>query len=304
MPDRPTQYLATLPYSPPGGYRLDLEIIAVSELRRRGSAAHFRTPQRVGFHLLIGVTAGRFRHMVDFVQHECAPGNWIVLRPGQVQRYDMDATWDGWLVVFRPEFLLPLSGAAALDEVRAHASLAALPDVLALTPGQHGACLEGILRMGRDAACDIETNVRSRLLRHQLYTLLLRLHLAAAEGQPADREASHQLRRFQRFRQAVEAGFAQEHSLAGYARRLGCSEKSLTRAALAAAGVSAKTFLSRRIVLEAKRLLAHTGAPIAAIALQTGFEEASNFVKFFRREAGCTPGEFRRRQQTPDTAAP
>ena len=75
--------------------------------------------------------------------------------------------------------------------------------------------------------------------------------------------------------------------------QLGCSVKSLNRAALEVAGISAKKLLVARVVLEAKRLLAHTTLPVAAIGDQLGFDEATNFVKFFRRETGSTPGAFR-----------
>ena len=62
------------------------------------------------------------------------------------------------------------------------------------------------------------------------------------------------------------------------------------------AAVSAKAFLVSRIVLEAKRLLAHTLLPVSTIGDQLGFDEATNFVKFFRRETALTPGAFRTRQ--------
>jgi AraC-like DNA-binding protein len=47
--------------------------------------------------------------------------------------------------------------------------------------------------------------------------------------------------------------------------------------------------------VEAKRLLAHTALPTAVIADRIGFDEATNFIKFFRREVGCSPGEVRRK---------
>jgi len=70
---------------------------------------------------------------------------------------------------------------------------------------------------------------------------------------------------------------------------LGCSEKTLNRATHAVVDMSPKSLLVGRIVLEAKRLLAHSASPVAAIAADLGFEEATNFVKFFRRETGVTP---------------
>jgi AraC-like DNA-binding protein len=75
---------------------------------------------------------------------------------------------------------------------------------------------------------------------------------------------------------------------------MGCSEKTLTRVCSAGAGVGAKAFIASRLALEAKRLLVHTEMPVAAVALRLGFDEATNFIKFFRSIEGCTPGDFRR----------
>lgn len=81
--------------------------------------------------------------------------------------------------------------------------------------------------------------------------------------------------------------------IASYADALGCTEKSLTRAAREASGQNAKAVIAARIVLEAKRLLAHADRPIYLIAEGLGFAEATNFAKFFRRETGLTPAGFR-----------
>ena len=58
--------------------------------------------------------------------------------------------------------------------------------------------------------------------------------------------------------------------------------------------MTAKAFIAARIALEAKRLLVHTNYSVATIADKLGFDEPTNFSKFFRREARCTPAEFRR----------
>ena len=78
-----------------------------------------------------------------------------------------------------------------------------------------------------------------------------------------------------------------------YAAELGCTERSLTRAVLDAEGISAKQFVSRRLGLEAKRLLIHTDCPVSVIADKLGFKEATHFSKFFRSMVGCTPLQFR-----------
>ncbi|MDB6106331.1 MAG: helix-turn-helix domain protein [Gammaproteobacteria bacterium] len=52
--------------------------------------------------------------------------------------------------------------------------------------------------------------------------------------------------------------------------------------------------IDRRVVLEAQRLLVHSGATSSAIGEELGFSESTNFVKFFKRQVGMTPEAFRR----------
>jgi AraC-like ligand binding domain len=90
-------------------------------VQRRVSTAHLRRPQRIEFHLLVVVTRGRCTHWVDFVANDCRARSWIIVRPGQVQRFDPTTHWDGWIVLFQPEFIL-LRGSSSL-----RAELAATP---------------------------------------------------------------------------------------------------------------------------------------------------------------------------------
>ncbi len=281
-------------YDPPGQYGFDLEAFTVSDLRRRVRGARLRRPQHVDFHLLLAVAKGRCTHWVDFVPRICRPGDWIIVRPGQVQRFDTALHWDGWMVLFRPQFLLPLGHTTAVEELSMYSGLDALPSQLRLGAAEHRACLACVEQMCADARMQGREGDRHALLRHQLYALLLRLRLAHPLGEPTAAISPRRLQCFKRFREAVDADFVTTRQVRDYAKRLGYSERSLTRATLEIAGISAKTFVSQRIALEAKRLLAHTSMPVSAIAAQLGMDETTNFVKFFRREVGSAPLEFRR----------
>jgi len=133
------------------------------------------------------------------------------------------------------------------------------------------------------------------LLRYQLYAFVT--WLTVVHGQQGARVplSSSALERFRQFQELVERRFATWGQLGDYARHLGCTEKSLLRATRMVVGSSAKELISRRINLEAKRLLVHTDLPVSVIASKLGFEEATHFSKFFRREVGCTPRHFRMR---------
>ncbi len=286
--------IQTVRYVPAEAYQLDLEVFSVAELRRRMADEYLGLTQRIDFHMLICVTEGSFTHTVDFEPVACRPGSLMTLRPAQVQQFDVTTQWAGWLVIFRPEFLLALGSLALADDVKVHGSLDSLPTHLQLSRDELRAALACIVQMDRDAAMGAASAELHALLRHQLYALLLRLHLGHRRQAASGAASVLSLQRFKRFQQLLETRFSIQHQVAAYAKQLGCSEKSLTRASMDGAGVKAKAYIDARINLEAKRLLSQTALPIARIGDQIGFDEATNFVKFFKREVGCAPGAFRR----------
>jgi AraC-like DNA-binding protein len=127
------------------------------------------------------------------------------------------------------------------------------------------------------------------VLRHLLDVLILRL--AHMEGPASPLPGPSET--FLRFRDTVERDFAHTRRVDDYAVALGYSTRTLSRAALDSAGVGAKEFIDRRVVLEAKRLLAHTELAAAHIAAQLGFSSATNFAKYFHQRAGQAPIAFR-----------
>jgi AraC-like DNA-binding protein len=100
---------------------------------------------------------------------------------------------------------------------------------------------------------------------------------------------------YEAFRGAVDGGFADTHRVEDYARQLGCSVRTLTRASHNAAGYRAKRVIAERVLLEAKRLLVHTDLTSTAIAARIGMPDPAAFGKFFRHYTGETPMRFRAR---------
>lgn len=283
-----------LNYRPAVHYPYDLEIFRVSDLRRRTREEKMRVTYRYEFHMLICVTHGRCVQWVDFEPVSYNPGSLIALRPGQAHNFGRDENWDGWIVLFRPEFLLPTL--SPFSDLKLAFDFERLPNFLNLDSDELRRALDSIVQMREDSLIDAPSEDVHTLLRYQLYAFVTWLGIISDRRRVHDTLHSHALLRFTRFQKLVEEHFAEWSQVSEYAIHLGCTEKSLTRATTVAVGVSAKAFISARINLEAKRLLVHTEFPISVIAEKLGFEEATHFSKFFKRESGFTPAEFRRRQ--------
>lgn len=278
-------------FQPPDGRLFDVEVKQAHVEAGRASLPFVEAPERLDFYCFIYVLSGTLRHRVDFDELRCGPGSVLAIRPGQVHQFDLRATWRGWLALFRPEVI---RGERGHDDLAVASGLNALPPYLRLEPAEQAAVEELLSRMAEDSRNVSAARELYPLLRSQLQVLLLRLKRAQARGEPVPRDPDV-ARRYRQFAAAVEAHFSRVHEVAWYARTLRCAERTLTRASLHGSGVPAKEFIARRVLLEAKRMLAHTSMPASDIALTLGFEEPTHFGKFFRRKAGCTPGAFRDR---------
>jgi AraC-like DNA-binding protein len=270
------------PAGTPGGF----EMMSLAQLRARVAARTLVRPQRPAFHHLITVDSGGLAHTVDFTGYALRPAQWLWVRPGQVQRWGDLRGAEGSLILFEREFLDPATASlAAIDDPHRPA----LHQPVEPDAGDLRDCA-ALLGRSFSAAGRLSLDAHLAVLRHLLAALVLRLaHVAARAGGPGT-EANET---FLRFRDAVERDFARTRRVEDYAQVLGYSPRTLSRAALAAAGVGAKELIDRRVVLEAKRLLAHSDQPANLIAHQLGFSSATNFSKYFQQRTGQTPISFR-----------
>lgn len=291
-----------LSYRPANPHPYDLEVFSVSDLKRRTGAVAMRWTYSYEFFMLICITEGACVQIVDFEPVSCSAGTFLVLRPGQAHNFGNDDEWDGWIILVRPEFLLPAPSLS--HDLRQIVDLERLPERLTLNDGELNRAAHSILQMRDDSlisglsaedagpANELTADIQA-LLRYQFYALMSWLTVVHGERRTQGPGDTTALQRFKRFQKLVEQRFAEWNQISQYATELGCTEKSLTRATTLAVGMSAKAFISKRINLQAKRLLAHTDLPVGIIAEKLGFQEATHFSKFFKREARCTPKEFR-----------
>jgi AraC family transcriptional activator of pobA len=94
-------------------------------------------------------------------------------------------------------------------------------------------------------------------------------------------------------RRLVEENFRQERHLDFYAEKLAMTADRLNDHVKRATGVTAGHLIRQRLLTEAKRQLVFTGQPIHEIAYDLAFSDPSHFARFFRKQTGTTPHEFR-----------
>ncbi len=282
-----------MPFAPLPGRSLAVEVNTLRAIRDRGGAQEFVKPQRPEFDLIVHVTQGRARHEVDFTRHWLTAGDVMWVHAGQVQRWGRIADIEGRIVLVAPTAFDP-------------------PTLLLLEHlgARNHTWWRGVAKPGSDidtafaqltataarlrAATHGDESAREAALVHSVLAVAFELLADATIAVRSTGARSELLRAFQ---SELEEHFADEHSVAGYARRLGYSERTLNRVIRTHARMSAKEFIDARVVLEAKRRLVHELTPITLIARDLGFDDPSNFSKYFSQRVGRSPSGFREAAQ-------
>jgi AraC-like DNA-binding protein len=228
--------------------------------------------------------------VIDSVKYEVRPGTLFFMSPGQVHDFALSDDTVGFTINFSAEFFaLQLQNKNALHEIPVYA-LEQRIQALYLDEAQ-----ADDMRATFEAIHDEyhrEQFGAQDMIRSYLYILLVKASRLADPGSAADASRrSHLLSR--RFKALLEEHVTTVQSAGDYAQRLQVTERALNEATRRALGQTAAQLIRDRLVLEAKRLLAHSEVSITAVATQLAFDDPAYFSRWFKKHAGRTPLEFR-----------
>ncbi|MEP6835031.1 MAG: AraC family transcriptional regulator [Gemmatimonas sp.] len=247
-------------------------------------------PHSLEFFDVTLVTRGMGSFWIDSHCHAVHPGAVFFSTPGQVRLWDTKQL-DGVCLFFEASFIREF----LQDEVFLHRlpffHTDAARAVLTLTPADIRRAKRRLATMQHELAHYRHDSVD--LLRAHVHEALIVLarHYAAEHGLASQR-ATHGV--VSKFVELVERDAVHRHRIADYAAELAVTPGHLSVLCTQYIGHRAKQVLDNVLVSRARRRLLYTDDTSARIAVSLGFEDPSYFSRFFRRETGQTPQEFRR----------
>jgi len=141
-----------------------------------------------------------------------------------------------------------------------------------------------------DKAQHIEARVK-------LLGLLYSLEDFALEKKKDIRPATSQQVLMRKFIQLINNHYIDKRTVQEYADMLSITANHLSQSVKQVSGKNALTFIAERLASEARSLIQYTSFEIAEIAYQLNFSDPANFGKFFKKQVGLSPSEFRRRHK-------
>jgi AraC family transcriptional activator of pobA len=131
----------------------------------------------------------------------------------------------------------------------------------------------------------------------KLLGLLYQLKDFALEKKKDTPSATTQQVLLRKFMQLIDNHYIDKRTVQEYADMLSVTANYLSQSIKQVSGKNALAFIAERVATEAKSLIQYTGLEIAEIAYQLNFSDPANFGKFFKKQTGFSPSEFRKHRR-------
>lgn len=268
------------------------DLIKIEDLFARPSLDH--NPlllHRVEFYLMMFITEGQGWHTIDFVDHKCKAGTILTLRKDQVHKF-FKGNMKGYMFLFLDEFLV-----SYLEKLEALKSMQLFNELLGvqkiqLSKKEFAEFINSIEQIKEEYFIK-KDDYSLGIIRSQLHILLTKLYRIKSKNQPIVASSKY-LSEFLAFQKLVEENCFSIKKVKEYGRQLGLSTKTLNNITQSVVDKSAKDFIDEIIMTQVKRLLINSSLSIKEIAYTAGFEETTNFFKYFKRKANTSPEQFRK----------
>ncbi len=273
--------------APPPDGALPFEI---NSFETMAPLAQSQLPHRIQFYEIAYITAGQGFHVIDFVSYPLQPPTVFFISPGQVHFYQRKTPITGYVLLFTEDFLLSMFGErTAFHKFDFFHGVQQSP-VLRVKPDETELLHRSIEVIYEEYLSD--NAFKGSILQAYLHILLVKFQRLLSEKNQRPPSERTQILVLQ-FKQLVSKNFLTERTVQFYANQIGISSSYLTAIIKNATGETPGQIIRKAVTLEAKRLLAHSEQTIEQISYQLNFKDPPYFGRFFKRDAGVSPGAFR-----------
>ncbi len=214
----------------------------------------------------------------------------LLLPPHCVHGFNYEVDTDGWVLTIEATYLRQING--RLSEF---SQLWSQPRTVPLDRDSDEAT--EFHRTLRRLEREVESKAVGHVVAAEVLLTSLFLMLVRCSGSDNPDHAGvtrNEMRLVDQFRELIDRHYRQDWQVQDYASVLGVSLAQLRAACVIATGQHPIKLVHACIITEAKRNLIFGEMSIEQIAYWLGFSDPAYFTRFFKKETGKTPSQFRK----------
>lgn len=244
------------------------------------------------YYQIIIVNSGYGVFWIDIESFEVSKESIIVYAEGQLQVLEDIKNIDGDVLLFSQQFLYSNSNDEEISE-----NLGII-DLLSFTPPiipskEKYTDIMKIIKQLKVENSMMRDRIQSSIIHYLFRIFLFKVEQSLANQENIRLKDSSDYRIILLFRKLLEENYYRKKNVTFYASKLFITTKKLNEVIKGYINKTAKELINERIILETKRQLIHSDLTIKEIGYLVGFNDPTNFNKYFKKYIKQTPAEYR-----------
>lgn len=241
--------------------------------------------------MLFIITKGKGTHTIDYKDYSYKEGTVFSLRKGVTHKFTKSNA-SGELLIFTEDFIIKHIGKQdGLKSLQLFNELLESPKIQ-LSKVMYLDVVTILKQLNTESQIEKDTYSSSikRSLLHVLVSKLFREKI----NQKNSNTNSKYLSQFLKFQNLIEQQWIENKKALNYAKQMSITPKTLNNIVKSTIKKSAKSLIDDIVTTQIKHLLINTELSVTEIAYQSGFDDPTNFFKYFKKNTSLSPNQFRK----------
>ena len=277
-------------FSAPTTENFGFEIIPIDKIaeNKENYDHNPELPHQLKFFNLIFFTQGKGRHFIDFNWYQVQENTLVYLTKEQVNAFDFSDSLKGFCIIFTERYFVDCLSNLSKDFVFRLFNPQLFSPILQIPEKSEFNTYFNFLKKEFNTL----KSFNRKIVIESLFIILVSKAEDLKQNQTFHIKNSSKIKIFQRFTSLIEMHLSKSRSASFYATELSITYKHLNIVCKELVNKTAKNVIDEYVILQAKRNLINSHLKITELAYKLGFEDPTNFSKYFKKHTTLTPNSF------------
>ena len=285
-----TKDIPHITFNPATTDNFGFEIVSIEKIAKyKNEHKHNpELPHQLKFYNLIFFTQGSGRHFIDFKWYPVQENSLVYLTKDQVNAFEFSEELKGYCIIFTEEYFVNSFSNLTDDFIFRLFNPELFSPILQIPENSDFVTFFNLLL--KEYGNSLSFNHKNII--NSLLTILISKAENLKQNLTFQKSDASKVLVYQKFISLIEKNITKSRSANFYAKELAISYKHLNNICKELINKTAKNVIDDFIILQAKRNLINSKINSSELAYKLGFEDPTNFTKYFKKNTGLTPKSF------------